>query len=554
MRYVSIILTALLALSGFIIFQFAGNSVQGYIQTHSLFTWWGSQWFLSGSEADHGPLILMLASVIFFWNCLRFVHIPAREAAGKGILLISLGLLLHLSGFIAMQTRLSILGFLSYLLGVLFLTAGERVGRAALFPLLLLLFSVPLGFLNDEVGFFLRLSVIRLSTVIMHSVGIDVIRDGSLLYAPDGSYTYDVEAACSGIRSLLALASLSLLIGYVAFRSFWRRVLLLLLSLPFAFLGNLARIICIILAAECFGQEAGTKVHDVFGYLIFILVLGMALLTVSLLERICPEGKTEHSEAGADEGTVTPRILLGRNAEAWVHIQGRRNLSLVVLAIFLSSLAFTFSLRVKDMLGEGACGVLLAENGCDPLALPGMLGDEWAGESVGVSEVERQTLPADTGFSRKNYLRFDNLRHTVFLSIVLSGLDRSSIHRPELCITGQGWRILSREDLELDMPCVENGRLPVTLLMLEKRLTRADGSSDVHKALTVYWFVSEDVHVASYWERMFRGVCDRLFRFKHDRWAYIVAQTPCPDGREAGLKRITEVLQMALPSVLKQGN
>jgi hypothetical protein len=48
--------------------------------------------------------------------------------------------------------------------------------------------------------------------------GIDVLRSGTQLFAPDGSYQYDVAAACSGVRSLMALTALSLLVGYLNFR------------------------------------------------------------------------------------------------------------------------------------------------------------------------------------------------------------------------------------------------------------------------------------------------------------------------------------------------
>ena len=57
---------------------------------------------------------------------------------------------------------------------------------------------------------------------------------------------------------------------------------------------------------------------------------------------------------------------------------------------------------------------------------------------VAVAELLRDILPADTGFSRKNYAFVADRTRDVFLSIVLSGRDRTSIHRPELCLVGQG--------------------------------------------------------------------------------------------------------------------
>ncbi len=59
-----------------------------------------------------------------------------------------------------------------------------------------------------------------------------------------------------------------------------------------------------------------------------------------------------------------------------------------------------------------------------------------------VTEVEKQILPPDTGFSRKTYVSLSDPSRRVFLSIVLSGRDRTSIHRPELCLVETGsWTI-----------------------------------------------------------------------------------------------------------------
>ena len=53
---------------------------------------------------------------------------------------------------------------------------------------------------------------------------------------------------------------------------------------------------------------------------------------------------------------------------------------------------------------------------------------------------ERSMLPADTGMARKYYVRPDG-RHPIHATIVLSGDDRSSIHRPQVCMTAAGHEI-----------------------------------------------------------------------------------------------------------------
>ena len=93
-------------------------------------------------------------------------------------------------------------------------------------------------------------------------LGIDVIRVGTQLFDPSGSYGFDVAAPCSGMRSLIAIFLLATIYGFFVFRSPWIRLLLMALALPFSVLGNLARMLLIIVAAEIGGQSWGNYVHE----------------------------------------------------------------------------------------------------------------------------------------------------------------------------------------------------------------------------------------------------------------------------------------------------
>ena len=109
------------------------------------------------------------------------------------------------------------IGCLLFSWGCLALVGGRRWGRAAAFPLGFLTFALPVNVL-DTAGFWLRMWVIEASHGIANTVGVAVIRSGTQLFSPDGLYQYDVAAACSGVRSLMALTALSLLVGYLNFR------------------------------------------------------------------------------------------------------------------------------------------------------------------------------------------------------------------------------------------------------------------------------------------------------------------------------------------------
>ena len=143
------------------------------------------------------------------------------------------------------------------------LSWGRTWLRKSFFPFFLFVFSIPLGDQAKFITFPLRLLVCQLVEMVSHWIlGIDVVRIGTQLVDPTGTYQYDVAPACSGIRSLVAVFLLATIYGFVTFRSTWKRVFLMALALPFAVLGNLVRMLCIIVAAELGGQEAGNYVHE----------------------------------------------------------------------------------------------------------------------------------------------------------------------------------------------------------------------------------------------------------------------------------------------------
>ena len=70
--------------------------------------------------------------------------------------------------------------------------------------------------------------------------------------------------------------------------------------------------------------------------------------------------------------------------------------------------------------------------------LPVKAADWTGGELGGMTEVERKLLPSDTEGARRVYT--DKSGNEVYCSLVLAGREVTSIHRPELCLPGQGWK------------------------------------------------------------------------------------------------------------------
>ncbi len=443
------------------------------------------------------------------------------------------GLALHVLGFAAQQARVSILALLIFAWGVVRLGGGRRWGAAAMFPLGFLIFALPLGAL-DEVGLPLRLWVVAAGEKIAHLVGIDVLRSGTQLVAADGSYHYDVAAPCSGVRSLTALLALALLAGYLNFRTTWRRGLVLALCFPLVYLGNVARIAAIVLAAHWGGAAWGERAHAVMGYGVFVIVLGGVLVAVAALRRGCPEkAKWEMGDG---------RWEMGREGET--HYRAWRAAGIVVV-LAVGVMFFLQHLATRPLRGDA--GVVLAADGVNPIELPALAGTDWFGRSAEVSAVEREILPPDTGFSRKLYHAASDARQRVFLSIVLSGRDRTSIHRPELCLVAQGWTVERATEHRFKFPGTVGSTFPATILHVRREVATPRGKVVVPQ-LVAYWFVGGDAVVATHARRLALDAWNRIAQGRTDRWAYVLIQCDAVEGDDTALKRMQEVLDATLPT------
>jgi exosortase len=292
----------LLALWGGL-FHFLGNSTIGYVKTTSLFGW--THYVLSTSEADSlGLYIPFLVAGFIYWKRQELIDVP-KQRWWPGVTLVALGLLLHCMGYLVQQSRVSIVGFFLGLYGLMGMVWGWRWLTVIFFPFCLFIFCVPLATETERITFPMRLYASQITAFICRSIlGMeDLILNGTQLLDAKGRYQYEIAAACSGIKSLSATLAISVIGGFVFFRSFWRRSVTFLAAFPLAVLGNVLRLSAIIVASGAFGRQAGQFVHDnaVLSLLPYIPAVGGVIVLIWLLEEREP-GAVAPSRS-ADAGT-----------------------------------------------------------------------------------------------------------------------------------------------------------------------------------------------------------------------------------------------------------
>ena len=256
----------LLLVAWLALFQFLGNSTLGYITTPSLLQWmYLAYQFKSdatGTDDSHGMFVPFIVLGLLWWKRKQLLALELRLWA-PGLLLVGLGLGLHLVGYMGQQPRISILALFTGIYGLTGLVWGRQWLRDSFFPFFLFAFCIPLGWSAVSITFPLRLLVCRLVEWICgYILQIDIVREGTALMDSAHQYQYDVAPACSGIRSLFATLAVAVIYAFLSFRTWWRRLVLIGSAVPLAVLGNVVRMLTIVIAAEIWGPRAGGYVHE----------------------------------------------------------------------------------------------------------------------------------------------------------------------------------------------------------------------------------------------------------------------------------------------------
>ena len=168
---------------------------------------------------------------------------------------------------------------------------------------------------------------------------------------------------------------------------------------------------------------------------------------------------------------------------------------------------------------------------------------DYTSEALPLDKIVLDMLPKDTSFGQRLYRASDGFR--VQLNVVLMGSDRTSLHKPQLCLRGSGWIIQETLPETISMTRPIPYELPVTRLKVlpEKAEEAADRQGSY-----VYWFVAEDELTREHWQRMWWMARDLLTTGVLQRWAYVSCIVQYPPGHdEAAMARLRTFLTAAVP-------
>lgn len=251
---------------------------------------WNGLW--QTEEQGHGPLIIAAAAWVFYTLQAKAAEAQGRGARASGAAVLAVGLLAYAVGRV-FDVVLSELGSIILVIsGSLAFLFGWRTVWAFRFPLLFLLFALPLpGFIVDSLTAPLKLWVSVLAENALYAAGYPIARMGVSLTL--GQYQMLVADACSGLNSMFSLMATGVFYVYLVDRKNKLHNALLVMAIPFiAFAANVIRVIIICLVTYYFGDEAGQGfVHGAAGVVLFAVSLTMMFAVDFALDRLFALGR-----------------------------------------------------------------------------------------------------------------------------------------------------------------------------------------------------------------------------------------------------------------------
>jgi exosortase len=240
--------------------------------------WLVSEW-LGNDYYSHGFLVPLISAVAA-WRL--WVRWPAQDRqirpAPAGLVPIILGLAIYLYALLQRAYFVASLAMVVLIAGLVWYLLGTAALRRLAFPLVFLLFMVPLPFVEP-----LSVPIAQFTGVIAAGVvrafGVPITVNGAQITLPNANLV--VGAQCSGLRSIVSLLTLVALVVFLVRGPWWGKLLLALSSIPIAVLGNVLRVASLLVVANNWGAEAGFQYYHDYSSIVFFLSALVLLLFFS---------------------------------------------------------------------------------------------------------------------------------------------------------------------------------------------------------------------------------------------------------------------------------
>lgn len=418
--------------------------------------------WINVEEYSHGFFIPVISAYLLWVRRGELKFVEQFRDSLPGLMIVIIGLILFILGGLATLKTIEQYTFIITLTGMFAMAFGLPGLRTGAIPLLFLIFMVPFPrFILNNLSSNLQLISSWLGVEFIRACDIMVYLEGNVIDL--GGYKLQVVEACSGLRYLFPLASLSFLCAYLFKGPFWQKTLIFLSSAPLTIFMNSFRIGVIGILVDNWGKEmAEGFLHDFEGWIIFLLCMVLLFMEMWLFSRL------SGNKVPLNELVLIPSEWSGNAKSPGPEIKFNKSIFLLVLVLSGSSISSNYIQAREDIIPARRAF----------LNFPLHLG-KWQGSNSYLSQYYINELKF-TDYVIVDYAQQESNSSINFYSAYYQSQRKGvSVHSPKGCIPGDGWQITQFG--QQDFPEL---KLDGNVLKLNRAIIQKGDS----RQLVYYWF------------------------------------------------------------------
>ena len=475
-----------------------------------LVTRWNNQ-----EEYGHGYFIPLI-TLWFLWSRKSALIASIGESSWVGPALIAIATIGLILGELSAIFVLIQFGFLLTVIGLILSYGGKSLLRVSWLPIAFLLFAIPLPyFVGAQLSWRLQLISSELGVRFLRLLGNSVFLEGNVIDL--GVYKLQVVEACSGLRYLYPLLSISFLMAYMFKAALWKRALVFISAIPITIVMNSARIAMVGILVNHWGNnQAEGFLHYFEGWIIFMICLLILVAEILILERF---GQKRSFWQAVDVPVVQAAKPSGMQATI------SKPLLTSIALILASVLAVTVLGGRQEIIPARAKFVTFPTN------INGWQAKE-----------ERMDKSVETFLGVDDYLLADYKNPSkgsvnFYVAYYASQRKGVSPHSPQVCMPGGGWVISSLNRIAIQVAGKKDFFVNRTMI-----------NKDNHRQVVYYWFEQRGRHIANEYFMKWYLLKDAIERNRTDGALVRVTTYLRPNENETAADvRIQSFLHESLP-------
>jgi len=381
-------------------------------------------------EYGYAYIIPFITGYFIWQNKVKLQQVEYKLSWYGGLLLV-FGVFLILLGVLSATHSITQYGYIFSIVSTAFLFMGWRAFKIVLGPLLLLFLVVPLpNFIFNNLSSELQLISSQIGVAVIRAFGISVYLEGNVIDL--GKFQLQVVEACSGLRYLFPLVSLSVIAAFLFRAAPWKRAVIVLSSIPITVFMNSFRIGVIGVLVEYGGiEQAEGFLHDFEGWFVFMACVGLLILEMWLLIGF-GKNKQKLSEAFAidiPEPLPSDAVYQERRV-TWMYMIP------VIFVLAAGGLIGTLNERT-EIIPER---ISFSDY---PLKL-----GEWKGQRDKLKKDALNELKLDD-YIIADYKNEQGDGVNLYFAYYDTQRSGAAAHSPKSCIPGGGWRIKSHNTISI---------------------------------------------------------------------------------------------------------